>query len=101
MVNGRTSEGSIHAGEPPGDVRFDAGISDGAETLRDVTEVAQIKIHGPLACRINFHETGTFFTRLGTQGSAFRRDVEALFDMPERMIDLLFRFLHRNGGRLS
>lgn len=32
---------------------------------------------------------------------AFRGDVEALFDMPERMIDLLFRFLHQNGGRLS
>jgi hypothetical protein len=32
---------------------------------------------------------------------AFRQDVEALFDTPERMIDLLFRFLHQNGGRLS
>lgn len=32
---------------------------------------------------------------------AFRQDVEALFDMPERTIDLLFRFLHQNGGRLS
>jgi hypothetical protein len=32
---------------------------------------------------------------------AFRSDVEALFDMPERTIDLLFRFLHQNGGRLS
>ncbi len=32
---------------------------------------------------------------------AFRRDVEALFDMPERTIDLLFRFLHQNGGCLS
>ena len=32
---------------------------------------------------------------------AFRRDVEELFDMPERSIDLLFRFLHQNGGRLS
>lgn len=31
----------------------------------------------------------------------FRQDVEALFDMPERMIDLLFRFLHQNDGRLS
>ena len=31
----------------------------------------------------------------------FRQDVEALFDMPERMIDLLFRFLHQNGGQLS
>jgi hypothetical protein len=32
---------------------------------------------------------------------AFRSDVEALFDMPERTIDLLFRFLHQNGGQLS
>jgi hypothetical protein len=31
----------------------------------------------------------------------FRQDVETLFDMPERTIDLLFRFLHQNGGRLS
>jgi hypothetical protein len=31
----------------------------------------------------------------------FRHDLEALFDMPERTIDLLFRFLHQNGGRLS
>jgi hypothetical protein len=32
---------------------------------------------------------------------AFRSDVEALFDMPERTVDLLFRFLHQNGGQLS
>lgn len=32
---------------------------------------------------------------------AFRRDVGALFDMPERTVDLLFRFLHQNEGRLS
>lgn len=32
---------------------------------------------------------------------AFRQDVEALIDMPERTIDLLFRFLHQNDGRLS
>lgn len=32
---------------------------------------------------------------------AFRQDVEALIDMPERTIDLLFRFLHQSGGRLS
>ena len=31
----------------------------------------------------------------------FRQDVEALIDMPERVIDLLFRFLHQNEGRLS
>lgn len=32
---------------------------------------------------------------------AFRQDVEALFEMPERTMDMLFRFLHQNGGRLS
>lgn len=32
---------------------------------------------------------------------AFRQDVEELIEMPERTIDLLFRFLHQNGGRLS
>lgn len=32
---------------------------------------------------------------------AFRRDIEAFLDMPERMIDLLFRFLHQNDGNLS
>jgi hypothetical protein len=32
---------------------------------------------------------------------AFRQDVETLFDMPERSIDLLFRFIHQNGGQLS
>lgn len=31
----------------------------------------------------------------------FRKDVEAMVDMPERTIDLLFRFLHQNEGRLS
>ena len=31
----------------------------------------------------------------------FRSQVEAFIDMPERTIDLLFRFLHQNGGRLS
>ncbi len=31
----------------------------------------------------------------------FRRQVEAFLDMPEGLIDLLFRFLHQNGGRLS
>jgi len=30
----------------------------------------------------------------------FRRRVEALVDMPERTIDLLFRFLNQNGGTL-
>lgn len=32
---------------------------------------------------------------------ALRQDIETLFDMPDRTIDLLFRFLHQNGGRLS
>ena len=31
----------------------------------------------------------------------FRARIEALADMPERTIDLLFRFLHQNGGTLS
>ena len=31
----------------------------------------------------------------------FRARLEAMVDMPERTIDLLFRFLHQNGGRLS
>jgi hypothetical protein len=31
----------------------------------------------------------------------FRRQVEAFLDMPERLIDLLFRFLSQNDGRLS
>ncbi|WP_366555723.1 Fic family protein [Aquibaculum sediminis] len=31
----------------------------------------------------------------------FRSEIEAFLDMPERMIDLLFRFLHQNEGRLS
>jgi hypothetical protein len=31
----------------------------------------------------------------------FRARIEALVDMPERTIDLLFRFLHQNGGTFS
>lgn len=31
----------------------------------------------------------------------FRQQVVAMIDMPERMIDLLFRFLHQNDGKLS
>jgi hypothetical protein len=31
----------------------------------------------------------------------FRARIEALADMPERTVDLLFRFLHQNGGTLS
>ena len=32
---------------------------------------------------------------------AFRSQVEALVEMPERLVDLLFRFLQQNGGVLS
>jgi hypothetical protein len=31
----------------------------------------------------------------------FRTRIEAMADMPNRTIDLLFRFLHQNGGQLS
>ncbi|CDX18307.1 hypothetical protein MPL3356_270052 [Mesorhizobium plurifarium] len=31
----------------------------------------------------------------------FRQHVDAFIDMPERLIDLLFRFLYQNGGQLS
>ncbi len=31
----------------------------------------------------------------------FRGRIEAMVDMPDRTIDLLFRFLHQNAGRLS
>ncbi len=31
----------------------------------------------------------------------FRTRIEAIVDMPEPTLDLLFRFLHQNGGRLS
>lgn len=31
----------------------------------------------------------------------FKARIEAFVDMPDRTIDLLFRFLHQNGGRLS
>ena len=31
----------------------------------------------------------------------FRSELNLLVDMPERLSDLLFRFLHQNGGRLS
>lgn len=32
---------------------------------------------------------------------AFRQQVDSSIDLPERMTDLLFRFLHQNGGHLS
>jgi hypothetical protein len=31
----------------------------------------------------------------------FRSQIEAFIDMPERTIDLLFRFMHQNDGKLS
>ncbi len=31
----------------------------------------------------------------------FRTMVETIVDMPDRTMDLLFRFLHQNGGSLS
>jgi hypothetical protein len=42
------------------------------------------------------HET-EFLRRYDT----FRAQVEGIVDMPDRSIDLLFRFLQQNGGRLS
>jgi hypothetical protein len=32
---------------------------------------------------------------------AFRERINSVVDMPDRAIDLLFRFLHQNDGRLS
>jgi hypothetical protein len=40
-------------------------------------------------------------TRFLEQYDRFRSSIETIADMPERTIDLLFRFLHQNGGRLS
>jgi hypothetical protein len=40
-------------------------------------------------------------TRFLQRYDEFRRDVEAFVDMPERTIDLLFRFLSQNDGRFS
>jgi len=31
----------------------------------------------------------------------FKAGVSLMIDMPDRLLDLLFRFLHQNGGRLS
>ena len=31
----------------------------------------------------------------------FKARIDAMIDMPERLIDLLFRFLQQNDGRLS
>ena len=40
-------------------------------------------------------------TRFLLHYDQFRSRVEAIVDMPDRTIDLLFRLLHQNGGRLS
>ena len=40
-------------------------------------------------------------TRFLQRYDDFRRQVEAFLDMPERLIDLLFRFLSQNDGHLS
>jgi hypothetical protein len=40
-------------------------------------------------------------TEFLAQYDRFRARIEAMVDMPDRTIDLLFRFLHQNGGRLS
>jgi hypothetical protein len=40
-------------------------------------------------------------THFLAQYDQFRSRIEAIVDMPNRTIDLLFRFLHQNGGRLS
>jgi hypothetical protein len=40
-------------------------------------------------------------TRFLEQYDRFRSAIETIVDMPERTLDLLFRFLHQNGGRLS
>ena len=42
-------------------------------------------------------EETTFLRRY----DSFRQQVDGFIDIPERMTDLLFRFLHQNGGRLS
>ncbi len=40
-------------------------------------------------------------TEFLTRYDRFRTVVEGIVDMPDRTIDLLFRFLHQNGGNLS
>ena len=40
-------------------------------------------------------------TRFLQRYDEFRQQVESFLDMPERLIDLLFRFLHQGSGRLS
>ena len=40
-------------------------------------------------------------TQFLAQYDQFRARIENIVDMPDRTVDLLFRFLHQNGGRLS
>lgn len=40
-------------------------------------------------------------TEFLAQYDRFRARIEAMVDMPDRTVDLLFRFLHQNGGNLS
>ena len=40
-------------------------------------------------------------TRFLTRHDRFKRRVADMIDMPDRLADLLFRFLHQNGGSLS
>ncbi|MDK3020448.1 Fic family protein [Pseudodonghicola flavimaris] len=40
-------------------------------------------------------------TRFLRAYDGFKSRVSGLIDMPDRVLDLLFRFLHQNGGRLS
>ena len=40
-------------------------------------------------------------TQFLAQYDQFRARIENLVDMPDRIVDLLFRCLHQNGGRLS
>ena len=40
-------------------------------------------------------------TRFRAQYDQFRARIGAIVDMPDRTVDLLCRFLHQNGGRLS
>jgi hypothetical protein len=51
-----------------------------------------------MACVRKTIEQDTDFLR---RHDAFRREVEAVVDMPDRTLDLLFRLLHQNGGQLS
>lgn len=42
-----------------------------------------------------------FETRFLRRYDEFRRHIEGMIDMPERTVDLLFRFLNQNDGKLS